>query len=79
MNGKIIAIAAVVVLVAAGVGVGVYALNNNDKDEKTGGLYDLKADVLYVDMGGMSSTPKMAETIEYMYEEVYGKLAKGNN
>jgi ABC-type Fe3+-hydroxamate transport system substrate-binding protein len=28
-------------------------------------------------MGGMSSTPKMAETIEYMYEEVYGKLAKG--
>lgn len=76
MNGKIIAIAAVVVLVAAGVGVGVYALNN-DKDEKTGGLYDLKADVLYVDMGGMSSTPKMAETIEYMYEEVYGKLAKG--
>ena len=77
MNMKILAIAAAVVVVAAGAGVGIYVLNKDDDKEKTGGLYDLHATILDVDMGGMSSTPKMAETIEYMYKEVYGDLADG--
>ena len=77
MNGKMIAVVIAVVAVVA-VGAAVFMMNNDDdSDEKTGGLYDLHATILDVDMGGMSSTPKMAETIEYMYKEVYGSLASG--
>ena len=77
MNGKVLAIAAVVVLLVAGVGVGITVMNNDKDKEKTGGLYDLKATVMDIDMGGMSSTPKVVETVEYMYKSVYGDLADG--
>ncbi len=78
-NAIIAIIVAAVVIVAAA--AAVILMNNNggnDDDKKSkGGLYALDATILDVDMGGMSSTPKMVETIEYMYKSVYGDLAKG--
>jgi uncharacterized membrane-anchored protein YhcB (DUF1043 family) len=78
----------VAVIAIIGIGIAAYVVLNpgedqkekqKEEDAKKGGLYVLKADVLNVDMGGMSSTPKMVDTIAYMYEEVYGKLANGAN
>ena len=72
MNTKVIAIVAVAVLIVAGVGVGI-ALTQQPAEKK--GLYKLDATVIDdIDMGGMSGTPKMVETMEYMYERVYGDL-----
>ena len=78
MNMKIVAIAAVAVVVIAAA-AGAIVLTNNDDDNEKGGLYSLDATVLNVDMGGMSSTPKMVETVKYMYSEVYGDLYDGAN
>ncbi len=72
MNTKVIAIVAVAVLIVAGVGVGI-ALTQQPAEKK--GLYKLDATVIDdIDMGGMSGTPKMVETMEHMYDKVYGDL-----
>ena len=67
------AVVVVIALVAASAAV----LLNNDNDNEKKGLYALDATILDVDMGGMSGTPKMVETIEYMYTSVYGDLKEG--
>lgn len=73
MNTKAFAIIAVAVLVAAGAGVAIYATEDKNK-EKTGGLYDLKAIVYNVDMGGVTATPNVVSAIESLYTTVYGDL-----
>jgi ABC-type Fe3+-hydroxamate transport system substrate-binding protein len=75
MNGKTIAILVVVVIVVAAVGAAI-ALNPGNEEKKTGGLYALDADIIYVDMGGISATPKMVVSIEQLYEQVYGDEVK---
>lgn len=83
MNSKILAIIAIVVVVAAGAGAAVVLTNNNggnnnssggDAPVQKTGLYLLDAKVLDIDMGAMSGTPKVIDTIEYMYSSVYGDL-----
>ncbi len=83
MNSKILAIVAVVVIVAAGAGAAVVLMNNNggnnnnsggDAAPQKTGLYLLDAKVLDIDMGAMSGTPKVIDTVEYMYKSVYGDL-----
>lgn len=74
MNTKTLAIAAVAVLLVAGAGATAYVLTTDKEEEKTGGLYDLEAMVLKVDMGGITATPNIVYTIEMLYEKVYGKL-----
>ncbi len=76
-NALIAIIAAAVLIVAAAAAVIVLTKDNGGGKESKGGLYALDATILDVDMGGMSSTPKMVETIENMYKNVYGDLAKG--
>ncbi len=76
MSRKLIAILAVIIVVVAAVAA-VY-LNGDDKnEEKKGGLYALNATVIGLDMGGMSGTPKMIDTLEQMYHAVYGDFAPG--
>lgn len=76
MSRKRIAILAVIIVVVATVAA-VY-LNGDDKnEEKKGGLYALNATVIGLDMGGMSGTPKMIDTLEQMYHAVYGDFAPG--
>ena len=65
MNGKIIAIAAVVVIIAAAAGATVF-IGDDGEDVKKGGLYELNAKIIDVDMGGMSGTPKVIDTLEMM-------------
>ena len=80
MDKRIIAILAVVIVVAAGAAAAFVLTNNNNKTEEKKGLYLLDAAVLDIDMGAMSGTPKVIDTIEYMYSSVYGELtdtAKG--
>ena len=74
MDKRIIAILAVVIVVAAGAAAAFVLTNNNNKTEEKKGLYLLDAAVLDVDMGAMSGTPKVIDTIEYMYSSVYGDL-----
>lgn len=76
MNTKLIAIAAVIAVVIAGTATYV-VLSDDDDEDKKGGLYDLDATILNVDMGGMSSTPNVIDTLQYMYSEVYGDLYEG--
>ena len=76
-NAIIAIVAAAILIVAAAAAAIVLTNNNGGGKESKGGLYALDATILDVDMGGMSSTPKMVETIEYMYKSVYGSLAKG--
>lgn len=74
MDRKVMMIGAVVVVIALVAAGAAVMLNNNDEKK---GLYALDATILDVDMGGMSGTPKMVETIEYMYKTVYGDLKEG--
>lgn len=76
MDRKVMIIGAVVVVIAL-VAASAAVVLNNDKGEEKKGLYALDATILEVDMGGMSGTPKMVETIEYMYKTVYGDLKEG--
>ena len=78
MNGKIIAIAAVVVIIAAAAGATVF-IGDDGEDVKKGGLYELNAKIIDVDMGGMSGTPKVIDTLEMMYHAVYGDFAEGTD
>ena len=72
MNAKMIAVIAVAVLAVAGIGTAI-VLTQQPAEKK--GLYKLDATVIDdIDMGGMSGTPKMVETLEHMYESVYGEL-----
>ncbi len=71
MNMKTIAIIAVAIIAVAGVGTAI-VLTQQPAEKK--GLYKLDADVLFIDMGGMAGTPKVVDTLEYMYSEVYGDL-----
>ena len=71
MNTKTIAIIVVAILAVAGVGVAI-VMTQQPAEKK--GLYKLDADVLFIDMGGMAGTPKVVDTLEYMYKEVYGDL-----
>ncbi|MDR1404162.1 MAG: hypothetical protein LBJ20_01150 [Candidatus Methanoplasma sp.] len=71
---KIIAVfAAIVVVIAAA--AAVIVLNSGSENEK-GGLYALNAQVISVDMGGISATPKMVESIEDLYGQVYGDYVR---
>ena len=65
-----IAVVAVAILVVAGVGVGIAMTQQPEKK----GLYKLDAAYLEIDMGGMAGTPKVIDTLEYMYKGVYGDL-----
>ncbi|MDR0523901.1 MAG: hypothetical protein LBG62_05720 [Candidatus Methanoplasma sp.] len=66
---KTIAAVAVAIVFIAAIGV---AVANNPSREK--GLYALDAQVLIVDMGGITATPKMVDSIESLYSQVYGDL-----
>lgn len=80
MNKKIIAIIAVAIVVIAALAAVAMSGNNdtNDNDDKKkGGLYELNATIINVDMGGMSGTPKVIDTLDMMYHTVYGDYAPG--
>ncbi len=71
---KLIAILAVIIVVVAAAAAVV--MLNSGSEKKTGGLYALDAQVISVDMGGITATPKMVASIEELYEQVYGDLVK---
>ena len=73
MNTKQIAtIAAVIVIIVAAAAVAVLSQNNGG--EKKGGLYTLDADVVEVTMGGITASPKIVDSIESLYSDIYGEL-----
>ena len=73
MNTKQIAtIAAVIVIIVAAAAVAVISQNNGG--EKKGGLYTLDADVVEVTMGGITASPKIVDSIESLYSDIYGEL-----
>lgn len=72
MKTKILTVAVVAILGLTAAAV-IVNLDGNDEDESRGGLYDLGALVLNVDMGGVTASPKMIDTLEYLYTEVYGE------
>lgn len=83
MNTKLTAVVAAAVIVVAAIGVALYAGGNanDDKDDdgdkkKVGGLYALDAQIIGVDMGGITATPKMVTSIEDLYRQVYGDTIK---
>ncbi|MDR3074494.1 MAG: hypothetical protein LBU30_00450 [Candidatus Methanoplasma sp.] len=71
---KLIAVFAVIVIVIAAAAAAV-ALKS-DSDKKTGGLYALDAQIISVDMGGITATPKMVTSIEELYEKAYGDYVR---
>ena len=73
MNTKQIAtIAAVIVIIVAAAAVAVLSQSNGG--EKKGGLYTLDADVVEVTMGGITASPKIVDSIESLYSDIYGEL-----
>lgn len=75
MNTKklviVCAVVAIIVVAAATV-----AVMNSGSEKKAGGLYGLDAQVISVELGGITATPKMVSSIESLYEQVYGSYDK---
>ncbi|MDR3283277.1 MAG: hypothetical protein LBS92_06720 [Candidatus Methanoplasma sp.] len=65
-----IVVLAVVLLLGATVATVFYS---QDRGNNAKGLYALDAAIAYVDAGGTSATPKVVDTIEALYEQVYGE------
>ena len=72
MNTKQIAVIAVVIVII--VAAAAVALMPRDGGEKKGGLYTLDADVVEVTMGGITASPKIVDSIESLYSDIYGDL-----
>ncbi len=73
MNTKqIVAVVVVLVIIVAAAAV---TLSMNDGDKKKEGLYTLDANVVEVTMGGITASPKIVDSIEGLYSDIYGELA----
>lgn len=72
VNTKQIAVIAVVIVII--VAAAAVALMPRDGGEKKGGLYTLDADVVEVTMGGITASPKIVDSIESLYSDIYGDL-----
>ena len=73
MNTKQIAtIAAVIVIIVAAAAVAVLSQSNGG--EKKGGLYTIYADFFEVTLGGITASPKIVDSIESLYSDIYGEL-----
>ena len=73
MNTKQIAaiIVAVIIIVAA---VAAVVLTQENGDKKKSGLYTLDAEIVEVTMGGITASPKIVDSIEGLYADIYGEL-----
>ncbi len=67
----------VVLILGASVVISVNGMLNRGPSGN-GGLYDLGATIVELDVSGVTATPQLIDTIEQMYVEVYGDYSKGD-
>ena len=71
LNAKhIVAIGVAAILLIAGLSL---TFTGNDNTEKKG-LYALDVEPTYIEKGGISVTPRLVDSIEHLYESVYGSI-----